>query len=182
MSVPLPLREDYDGSALRELAKRSGDANQTRRLLALAVIYDGGRRDEAARVGGVGRQIVRDWVLRFNGEGPAGLVDRKAPGQTAKLDALQRQALADLVERGPIPAVDGVARWRLVDLVGWVREAYGITVSPATMSRMLKAMVYVKLSARPRHHAQNEYALEAFKKVSPTRWHWSRPRSRSARR
>lgn len=121
-------------------------------------------------------------MLRFNGEGPAGLVDRKAPGQTAKLDALQRQALADLVERGPIPAVDGVVRWRLVDLVGWVREAYGITVSPATMSRMLKAMGYVKLSARPRHHAQNEYALEAFKKVSPTRWHWSRPRSRSARR
>jgi transposase len=182
MSVPLPLREDYNGSALRELAKRSCDANQTRRLLALAVIYDGGRRAEAARVGGVGRQIVRDWVLRFNAEGPAGLIDRKAPGQAAKLDAAQRQALAERVERGPIPSVDGVVRWRLVDLVGWIRSEYGITVSPATMSRMLKAMGYVKLSARPRHHAQNEYALEAFKKASPTRWRWSRPRSRSARR
>ena len=67
MSVPLPLREDYDGSALRELAKRSCDANQTRRLLALAVIYDGGRRDEAARVGGSGRP---------QGAGPDGEVGR----------------------------------------------------------------------------------------------------------
>ncbi len=75
-----------------------------------------------------------------------------------------------------------VVRWRLVELVGWIRSEYVITVSPATMSRMLKAMGYVKLSALPRHHAQNEYALEAFKKVSPTRWRWSRPRSRSARR
>jgi transposase len=181
LCVPLPLRDDYDGSALRELAKRPADANQTRRLLALAVIYDSGRRDEAARVGGVGRQIVRDWVHRFNAEGPAGLIDRKAPGQTAKLDAAQRQALVGLVERGPTPAVDGVVRWRLVDLVGWVRSEYGITVSLATMSRMLKAMGYVKLSARPCHHAQNEYAFEAFKKVSPTRWCWSRPGSRSTR-
>ena len=66
--------------------------------------------------------------------------------------------------------MDGVVRWRLVDLVGWIRSEYCITVSPATMSRMLKAMGYVKLSARPRHHGQNECALEAFKKASPTRW------------
>jgi hypothetical protein len=72
--------------------------------------------------------------------GVAGLIDRKAPGQAAKLDAAQRQALTERVERGPIPAVDGVVRWRLVDLVGWIRSEYSITVSPATMSRMLKAM------------------------------------------
>ena len=159
MSVPLRLRDDYDGAALRELAKLSRDANQTRRLLALALIYGGGRRDEAARLGGVGRQIVRDWVLRFNAEGPSGLVDRKAPGNRPKLNADQREALADLIERGPIPAVDGVVRWRLMDLVSWTRAEYGISVSEATMSRLLKAMGYAKLTARPRHHAQNEYAL-----------------------
>ena len=182
MSVPLRLRDDYDGAALREHAKLSGDANQTRRLLALALIYDGGRRDQAARLGGVGRQIVRDWVLRFNAEGPSGLIDRKAPGNRPKLDTDQRGALADLIERGPIAAVDGVVRWRLIDLVGWARAEYGVSVSEATISRLLKAMGYAKLTARPRHHAQNEYALEAFKKASPTRWRQSRPHSRSARR
>jgi transposase len=181
MSVPLPLRGDYDGATLRELAKRSSDANQTRRLLALALIYDGGRRDEAARLGGVGRQIVRDWVLRFNAEGPLGLIDRKAPGNRPKLNADQRGALADLIERGPIPAVDGVVRWRLMDLVGWVHAEYGISVSEATMSRLLKAMGYAKLTARPRHHAQNEYALQAFKKASPPLWRRSARSSRSAR-
>ena len=72
MAAALPLRVDFDAAALRVLSRASGDANQTRRLLALAVIYDGGSRTEAARVGGVGLQIVRDWVVRFNSEGPDG--------------------------------------------------------------------------------------------------------------
>jgi transposase len=85
MGGAVPLRADYDGPRLRRLARASDDANQTRRLLALAVIYDGGKRVDAAALGGVGLQIVRDWVLRFNAHGPAGLIDRKAPGQTPKL-------------------------------------------------------------------------------------------------
>ena len=115
-------------------------------------------------------QVVRDWVLRLNAEGPLGLIDRKAPGQAAKLDATQRRALAERVERSPIPPMDRVVRWRLVDRVGWIHSEYGITVSPTTMSRMLKAMGYVKLSARPCRHGQNEYALEVFKKASRARW------------
>jgi transposase len=79
MAAAIGLREDFSGHDLRRLARESGDAKQVRRLLALAVILDGGRRTEAARFGGVGLQIVRDWVLRFNSEGPSGLVDRKAP-------------------------------------------------------------------------------------------------------
>ena len=70
---------------------RTRDASQARRLLALAVIYDGGSRSEAARVGGVDLQIVRDWVVRFNAEGPPGLVDRKAPGPSPRLNDEQRQ-------------------------------------------------------------------------------------------
>lgn len=111
MAAPIPLRPDYDGPGLRALARQSRDADQTRRLLALASIYDGGSRRSAARLGGVGLQIVRDWVLRFNAYGPEGLIDRKAPGQAPKLNAAQRQALAEKVEGGPIPAVDGVVRW-----------------------------------------------------------------------
>ena len=101
MSVPVPLRDDFDAPAVRLAAKVSKDAAQTRRLLALAVIYDGGTRTDAAQVGGVGLQSVRDWVLAFNAEGPAGLIDGKAPGQPCKLNDVQRQALVRLVESGP---------------------------------------------------------------------------------
>src|SRR3977135_3818217 len=112
MAAAIGVRGDYDAARLRELAKRSEDANQTRRLLALAAIYDGGSRSEAAKISGVGLQTVRDWVLAFNAEGPAGLVNGKAPGNTPLLTAAHRQALLQIVERGPAPAVPGGAAWR----------------------------------------------------------------------
>jgi hypothetical protein len=118
VAAPISLRPDYDGPGLRALARQSRDANQTRRLLALASIYDGGSRSAAAKLGGVGLQIVRDWVPHFNAEGPDGLISRKAPGQVPKLNDTQRQELAEKVERGPIPAVDGVVRWRLTGPMG----------------------------------------------------------------
>ena len=80
MSAAIALREDYDAVLVRELAKRSDDADQVRRLLALAVVYDGGLRSDGAEAGRVGLQTFRDWVLRFNADGPAGLVNGKAPG------------------------------------------------------------------------------------------------------
>lgn len=182
MGAPIPLRNDYDGRALRYLARRSDDADQTRRLLALATIYDGGSRSAAAKVGEVGLQIVRDWVLRFNTEGPQGLIDRKAPGKTPKLNDAQRRALAEAVERGPIPAVDGVVRWRLKDLAQRIFEDFGISLDETTVGRALKAMGYRKLSARPRHHAQNEFAVEDFKKASPPNWRRSEPGCRQTPR
>jgi hypothetical protein len=69
------LREDVDGAALRRFSRMTRSANQARRLLALAESYDGGSRSAAARTGGVGLQIVRDWVLRFNARGSDGLLD-----------------------------------------------------------------------------------------------------------
>jgi transposase len=155
MGRALALREDFTAADLKRLARSSRDAGQTRRLLALAVIYDGGSRAEAAETGGVGRQIVRDWVERFNAEGPDGLVSRKPPGNPSKLTDAHRTELVRIVERGPIPATDGVVRWRLIDLAAWVWETFGISVSEATLSRALKALGYSKLSARPRHHARD---------------------------
>jgi transposase len=98
------------------LAKKTTDGPQVRRLLALAAIYDGATRSEAAKIGGVGLQIIRDWVLRFNARGPDGLLDGKAPGRPSKLKDSQRKAIARVIESGPIPAVHGVVRWRLIDL------------------------------------------------------------------
>jgi transposase len=170
MSAAVPLRGDYDAAALRELAKRSAEASQTRRLLALAELYEGGARGDAARLGGIGLQTVRDWVLRFNRRGPDGLRDGKAPGARPKLTAAQRQELARMVESGPIPAVHGVVRWRLIDLAQWVYDEFRIRVAKQTLSRELRAMGYRKLSARPRHHAQKAADAEAFKKTSPPSW------------
>ncbi len=178
MGAGIALRGDFDGPGLRRLAKASKDAAQSRRLLALAEICDGGARSDAARIGGVGLQVIRDWVLRFNAEGPGGLTDRKAPGQPPKLDDAQRQALAQLVENGPIPAAHGVVRWRLKDLVQWVWEEYRISLDETTVGRELKALGFAKISARPRHYAQNQWAIEDFKKTSPPRWRRSAASSR----
>jgi len=182
MAAAIALREDYDGARLGALAKVSRDANQTRRLLSLAVIYEGGCRSAAATVGGVGLQIIRDWVLRFNAEGPDGLIDRKPPGATPKLTQAQRRALCAIVESGPIPAIHGVVLWRLKDLVQWLWEEFRVSLDESTVSRELKALGFVKISARPRHRAQNELAGEAFKKVSRPRWRRSAPGSRPAPR
>ena len=169
MSVPIPLRVDFDAVQLRGLARKTKDGPQARRLLALAAIYDGATRTEAAKIGGVTLQIIRDWVMRFNARGPDGLIDRKAPGQPSRLNDAHRQAIGRMIESGPIPAVHGVVRWRLVDLAQWICEEFRITVAKQTLSRELRAMGYRKLSARPRHHAQAEGAIEDFKKSFPAR-------------
>jgi transposase len=83
---------------------------------------DGSSRSEAAEIGGVTLQIVRDWVVKFNARGPGGLIDGKAPGKPSRLNDAQRAALVMDVERGPIPAIDGIVRWRLIDLCQWVRS------------------------------------------------------------
>src|SRR6266851_3179929 len=163
MASAVRVRGDYEAAQLRALAKRSADAAQTRRLLALAAIYDGGSRAEAARLGGVGLQTVRDWVLAFNAEGPPGLVNGNAP----LLNDERRQALRQIVESGPLPAVHGVVRWRLIDLAQWVFDEFRISISKQTLSRELRALELRKLSARPRHHAQDAEAMAAFKKTSP---------------
>jgi len=181
MGASIGLRDDFEAVALRRLAHGSRDARQVRRLLALATIYDGGTRSGAARIGGVGLQTVRDWVLRFNARGAAGLIDGKAPGGRPLLDAAQRKALAEIVESGPIPASHGVVRWRLVDLAAWVWDEFKVSISTPTLGRDLRALRYRKLTARPRHHTQGADAIPAFKKTSPRRWQPSGQRCRTAR-
>src|SRR3977135_2892224 len=178
MSVPIPLRVDFEAVQLRGLARKTKDGPQARRLLALAAIYAGAKRTEAAKIGGVGLQIIRDWVLRFNARGADGLLNGKSPGQPSKLNDMQREAIVRMIESGPIPAVHGVVRWRLIDLAQWIFEEFRITIAKQTLSRELRALGYRKLSARPRHHAQAAGAIEDFKKASPRAWTQSRARRR----
>lgn len=178
--MPIPLRPDFDAPRLRALAKKAKDGAQARRLLSLAAIYDGANRTQAASIGSVTLQIVRDWVTKFNAQGPAGLLDRKPPGQPPRLNDAHRAALVKAIEDGPVPAIHGVVRWRLIDLCQWMWVEHRVSICKSTMSQQVRALGYRKLTARPRHHAQAEDAIETFKKSSLRAWRRSRGHAASA--
>ena len=167
MSAPIDLREDFEASELRRLAAAAKNANQARRLVALAAVYDGMNRDEAARIGGMDRQTLRDWAHRFNRHGADGLINGKSPGRRPKLSVEQKEVLRQLVEAGPDPEKDGVVRWRCVDLKRVLGERFGVDLSEVSIGRVLKQLNFSRISARPRHPAQDEEAIPAFKKTSP---------------
>ena len=168
MAACVPLRTDFDASTLRQFAKRCSDTRQTRRLLALAAVYDGMNRSEAAKIGGMDRQTLRDWVHRFNEEGPDGLTNRKGAGRRRYLSDAQMEALGEIVETGPDPAVDGVVRWRRIDLKRVIEARFGVVYSERGISRLLGELGFAHISARPQHPKQDERIIEAFKKTSPT--------------
>lgn len=151
----------------RGLAVKAKDADQARRLLALAAVYDGMDREEASRIGGMDRQTLRDWAHRFNGRGPEGLINAKPSGRPSKLSAEQKEELRQLVEAGPDPQVHGVVRWRCVDLKRVLGERFAVDLSEVSLGRVLKQLGFSHISARPQHPAQDAQAIAAFKKTSP---------------
>ncbi len=169
MPSSVQLRDDYDAAALRELAKRSRDPRQLRRLLALAAVYDGMSRADAAKVGGMDRQTLRDWAHRFNAAGPDGLTNRAGAGRPRRLTEGQMRELAEIVEAGPDPAVDGVVRWRRVDLQRVIEQRFGVVYSERAISDLLAALCFSHISTRPQHPKQDERVIEAFKKTFPAR-------------
>jgi len=168
-STGIKLRDDFDALALRQLSRRCSDTRQVRRLLALAAIYDGMNRADAARVGGMDRQTLRDWVLRFNAEGPDGLTNRKGAGRPRLLSDDQMNELSKIVKTGPDPAVDGVVRWRRIDLKRVIEERFGAVYSERSISELLAVLGFSRMSTRPQHPKQDERVIEAFKKTLPTR-------------
>ena len=165
--MPVALRTDFESFQLRAMARRTKDAAQARRLLALAAIYEGASRTEAARIGGVTLQIVRDWVVKFNARGPAGLIDRKPPGVKRRLTVEQEAELNQLIAAGPNVATDGVVRWRCVDLQQLILARWDISYHERTIGKILRRLGYRHISARPRHIGQEPAEIEAFKKTSP---------------
>jgi transposase len=169
MPSAVNLREDYSAEKLRALARRSKDVNQSRRLLSLAAVRDGKERGEAARIGGMDRQTLRDWVHRFNAQGPDGLIDNWTSGPTPRLSADQLTELTTIVETGPDRKVDGVVRWRRIDLKRVIAERFGVDYHQRYVGKLLKKLGFSHISARPRHPAQDEQIVEAFKKTSRAR-------------
>jgi transposase len=166
MPAALSLRADFDSQTLRGLARRCADSNQSRRLLSLAAVYDGMNRTQAARIGGMDRQTLRHWVLRFNADGPSGLVDRWWCGPARRLNDDQLRELAGIVEAGPDVHSDGVVRWRRVDLQALIKERFGVAYGERWVSQILHDLGFSHMSARPQHPRQDVRVIEAFKKTS----------------
>jgi transposase len=162
----VPLKEGMSAEEFRAAAAASKDASQARRLLALAGVRDGMSRKAAARIGGMDRQTLRDWVHAFNAHGIDGLIDGTSPGRPCKLTDEQKAEIEALVEKGPDVLKDGIVRWRCMDLVRIAKERFGVTVSEDTMGRILHQLDFSHISARPRHPKQKDGEIESFKKNS----------------
>lgn len=169
MPATVKIRTDFSASELRRLAAGSKDANQSRRLLSLAAVLDGMGRADAARIGGMDRQTLRDWVHRCNAQGPEGLKDIRAKGQPLRLSSEQLAAFAEIVETGPDREKDGVVRWRRIDLQRIVEERFGVAYHERSIGKLLKFLGFSHISARPRHPGQKAETIAAFKKTSARR-------------
>src|ERR1700735_986884 len=107
MGQAIAVRTDYTAGEVRRFVKRAKDAGQARRLLAIAAGLDGASGEDAAKVGVMDRQTLRDWVLRFNEQGPDGLINIPSPGVPPKLGKRKRAFLVRLVGGGRVPGASG---------------------------------------------------------------------------
>lgn len=136
----LMIREDMPPGELRRLAKAERDLREARRLLAIAAALEGLSREVAARIAGMARQTLRDWVIRYNRGGLAGLLDDWGDGRPCRLTEGQQATLKAIVLQGPDPEVDGVSAWRLIDLCRIVRERFGVTYSEGGMGKLMRSL------------------------------------------
>ena len=119
MGTAIAVRADFSSQELRRLATRVKDAAQARRLLAIAAVLDGAAREEAAKIGGMDRQTLRDWVIRFNDQGPDGLINIPSPG--GRPSWTPSTGLSG-------PPVGG-RRWRACELIMRIHAEFGLSVS-----------------------------------------------------
>lgn len=163
MGQAIALRTDYTAGEVRRLAKRAKDVGQTRRLLAIAAVLDGASRAEAAKVGGMDRQTLRDWAHRYNEGGLGGLFNLpRRNGPRPRLSAEQRAEVAKWVEEGPDFARDGVVRWRCVDLQARIERAFDVSLHERTVGRLLRTLSFRRMSVRPQHPKSQPEAQAIF--------------------
>jgi transposase len=166
--MTVAVRTDLTAAELRERARAAATPDQARRLLAIALVLEGANREDAARSTGMDRQTLRDWVHRFNVAGADGLVDRKAPGRQRRLSQEQLAELADCVASSPAIERDGVVRWRLADLCALVERRFGVSYQERGMGKLVRALGFSRVSARPQHPRSDPQAQAEFKKNCPS--------------
>jgi transposase len=183
MGAPVPIRDDIPAEELRRLARQESDGRVACWLLGLANVVDGMNRERAARQAGMDRQTLRDWVIRFNAEGIAGLRDRPRSGRPPGLDGGQLAAFKALVLRGPDPERDGVSTWRAKDLCRIVEDRFAVSYTEKGMLRLLHDLGLSWQKARPIHPEADRKAQARFKKIpgADRRGRPRPPRGRAAR-
>jgi putative transposase len=181
------LRPDWHARRIRAAAREVQDADQARRRLAIAAAYEGQDRTTAAKLGTMDPQRLRDWVRRFNAQGPDGLINRKPAGAVRRLTPEQEAELAGLIKAGPDferdgPDFerDGIVRWRWVDLQQPILTRWSLACHERSIGKVLRRLGFRHISARPRHLGQDPAAIDGFKK--PLSSEWSRSRQNSRRR
>ena len=167
MGTAIPVKRRLGAADLRKRACGSQDTDQARRLLALAAVLDGQSRGAAARIGGMDRQTLRDWVHAYNAKGPNGLINATSPGRPPKLTKAQKEKLRPIIVAGPDPVKDGVVRRRCVDLKRVIKERFGADLGEISVGRLLKELGVSYVSARPQHPEQSPQAIE---KNSQRQW------------
>ena len=160
-------RKDHSASDLRRLAGRTEDGGQVRRLLGVAHVLEGEARGEAAAASGMDRQVLCEWVHRYNAAGVAGLASGSRSGRPPALNDTQMAELKELVIRGPDPELNKVVRWRCIDLCEEVARRYSVRVTKGTMGKWLRKLKLTRLQPRPHHPKKVAEAQETFKKTSP---------------
>jgi transposase len=159
-------RREMDAGQLRAAAARTADVRQARRILAIAMVLEGHPRLLAAQAAGMDRQILRDWLHRYNAEGLAGLVDRPRPGPRPRLTEAQQAQVAKWVQDGPDLAQDGVVRWRCADLRDRIASKFAVTLHERSVGKLLRKLDFSSISVRPLHPQSDLAAQETFKKTS----------------
>ncbi len=157
-------RRDMSVGDLRREAGRTRDAKVARRMLAIACVMEGQSREDAAECCGMDRQTLRDWVHRFNADGPAGLVDLpRRNGPRPRLSLEQEVVVAGWVEQGPDLARDGVVRWRCVDLQDRIEREWDVSLHERTVGKLLRKLAFRRLSVRPQHPKSDPEAQTLFR-------------------
>ena len=160
----LKIRKDRTPAVLRKLAKAEGDVRVARRLLAIANALSGMSRAAAAESAGMDRQTLRDWVIRYNEHGVAGLTDSWNGGRPPMLTVDEQAELLAIVMAGPDPEKDGFCAYTRDDLVAVAKKKFGKSMHPASMGRLLRRLGLSRQKARPSHPMKDPAAAAAFKK------------------
>jgi len=155
-------RLEHTAAELRQYAACSAAASVARRLLALALVLDGHKREDAARAAGMSRQTLCDWVHRYNAEGIAGLGDQHGGGAQPRLSPEQEAEVADWIRRGPNAEVDGVVRWRCVDIQVRIARRFSVALHERSVGKLLHRLQFARMSARPRHPKADPAAQASF--------------------
>lgn len=172
MGRGLDIRQDITAVVLRKKARSQKDGRVAARMLSIADVMDGIDRKTAARSGGMTRQILRDWIERYNKLGLAGLMDRAKGHKKRALLSDQEDELKTLVLAGPD---DQRVRWRLADLQAEIQKRFGVSYHERSVGKILRRLGFVRLSVRPLHPETDLEKQEAFKKTSQPIWQLSCP-------